>query len=101
MSVAPASSTCLWQVRGRNKITDFKDWVVLEPRVHFIRWSLWLDLKILLRTVPVVLFRLIGLDGDAQAGLGQFTQGWDKLFLLRRGVHPFRRQRVTIPRQGR
>jgi exopolysaccharide biosynthesis polyprenyl glycosylphosphotransferase len=54
MSVRPGL-TCLWQVRGRNQITDFKDWVILDLE-YIDRWSLWLDLKILLRTVPVVLF---------------------------------------------
>jgi exopolysaccharide biosynthesis polyprenyl glycosylphosphotransferase len=54
MSVRPGL-TCLWQVRGRNKITDFKDWVVLDLE-YIDRWSLWLDFQILLRTVPVVLF---------------------------------------------
>ena len=47
--------TCLWQVRGRNQITDFKDWVRLDLE-YIDRWSLWLDIEILLRTVPVVLF---------------------------------------------
>jgi len=46
--------TCLWQVRGRNKVTDFKEWVRLDLE-YIDNWSLWLDLKILLRTVPVVL----------------------------------------------
>jgi len=54
MSVRPGL-TCLWQVRGRNQINDFKDWVQLDLE-YIDRWSLWLDLKILLRTVPVVLF---------------------------------------------
>lgn len=54
MSVRPGL-TCLWQVRGRNAITDFKDWVRLDLE-YIDRWSLWLDFKILLRTVPVVLF---------------------------------------------
>ena len=54
MSVRPGL-TCLWQVRGRNRISDFKDWVRLDLE-YIDRWSLWLDLKILLRTVPVVLF---------------------------------------------
>jgi len=54
MSVRPGM-TCLWQVRGRNKISDFKDWVRLDLE-YIDRWSLWLDIKILLRTVPVVLF---------------------------------------------
>ncbi len=54
MSVRPGL-TCLWQVRGRNQITDFKDWVRLDLE-YIDRWSLWLDLEILLRTIPVVLF---------------------------------------------
>lgn len=54
MSVRPGL-TCLWQVRGRNKITDFKDWVILDLE-YIDHWSLWLDFMILLRTVPVVLF---------------------------------------------
>ena len=54
MSVRPGL-TCLWQVRGRNSITDFKDWVRLDLE-YIDRWSLALDIEILLRTVPVVLF---------------------------------------------
>ena len=54
MSVRPGL-TCLWQVRGRNRITDFKDWVRLDLE-YIDRWSLWLDVQILCRTVPVVLF---------------------------------------------
>ena len=54
MSVRPGL-TCLWQIRGRNEITDFKDWVRLDLE-YIDRWSLWLDIVILARTVPVVLF---------------------------------------------
>jgi lipopolysaccharide/colanic/teichoic acid biosynthesis glycosyltransferase len=46
--------TCLWQVEGRSHITDFEEWARLDLR--YIRdWSLGLDLRILLRTVPTVL----------------------------------------------
>jgi len=46
--------TCLWQISGRNAVQNFSDWVKLD--VEYIdNWSLWLDLKILLRTIPVVL----------------------------------------------
>jgi exopolysaccharide biosynthesis polyprenyl glycosylphosphotransferase len=45
--------TCLWQVRGRNRISDFDEWVRLDLE-YIERWSLWLDLKILLLTVPAV-----------------------------------------------
>jgi lipopolysaccharide/colanic/teichoic acid biosynthesis glycosyltransferase len=52
LSVTPGI-TCLWQVQGRSAITDFDEWVRLD--LEYIRtWSLWLDLKILLRTVGVV-----------------------------------------------
>lgn len=47
--------TCLWQVNGRNKITDFAQWAKLDLE-YIDNWSLRLDLKILLKTIPVVLF---------------------------------------------
>jgi exopolysaccharide biosynthesis polyprenyl glycosylphosphotransferase len=53
LSVKPGL-TCLWQVSGRNNVADFKDWVRLDLE-YIDNWSLWLDLKILWRTVPVVL----------------------------------------------
>jgi exopolysaccharide biosynthesis polyprenyl glycosylphosphotransferase len=53
LSVKPGI-TCLWQVSGRNNVTDFKDWVRLDLE-YIDNWSLWLDLKILARTIPVVL----------------------------------------------
>ena len=44
-----------WQVSGRNSITDFEEVIRLET--GYIRgWTIWKDLGILLRTVPVVLF---------------------------------------------
>lgn len=53
LSVKPGL-TCLWQVSGRNKVKDFKDWVRLDLE-YIDNWSIWLDLKILWRTIPVVL----------------------------------------------
>jgi exopolysaccharide biosynthesis polyprenyl glycosylphosphotransferase len=47
--------TCLWQVSGRNKIVDFDEWMKLDLR-YIDQWSLWLDLWIFFRTLPVVLF---------------------------------------------
>ena len=47
--------TCLWQISGRNFVKDFNDWVELDVQ-YIDNWSLGLDLSILLRTVPVVLF---------------------------------------------
>jgi exopolysaccharide biosynthesis polyprenyl glycosylphosphotransferase len=52
LSVKPGL-TCLWQVQGRNEITDFKDWVRLDLE-YIDNWSLWLDLKILVRTIPAI-----------------------------------------------
>jgi exopolysaccharide biosynthesis polyprenyl glycosylphosphotransferase len=46
--------TCLWQISGRNIITDFKDWMKLDLE-YIDSWSLWLDFKILLKTLPVAL----------------------------------------------
>ncbi len=45
--------TCLWQVSGRSDV-DFARWVEMD--LDYIEgWSLWLDVKILLRTIPAVL----------------------------------------------
>jgi len=46
--------TCLWQVNGRNNI-GFEDWMKLDLE-YLDNWSLWLDIKIMVKTVPVVLF---------------------------------------------
>jgi lipopolysaccharide/colanic/teichoic acid biosynthesis glycosyltransferase len=46
--------TCLWQISGRNEVS-FKEWMELD-RQYIESWSLWLDLKILVKTIPVVLF---------------------------------------------
>jgi exopolysaccharide biosynthesis polyprenyl glycosylphosphotransferase len=53
LSVKPGL-TCLWQVSGRNEVKDFQDWVRLDLE-YIDNWTIWLDLKILARTVPVVL----------------------------------------------
>jgi exopolysaccharide biosynthesis polyprenyl glycosylphosphotransferase len=46
--------TGLWQVSGRSDIDNFEDAVKLD--ISYIEnWSIWLDLKILLQTVGVVL----------------------------------------------
>jgi len=44
--------TCLWQVNGRNKI-KFDEWMKLDLQ-YIDNWSLWLDFKIFLKTIPVV-----------------------------------------------
>ncbi len=52
LSVKPGL-TCLWQVGGRNKISDFKEWVRLDLE-YIDNWSIWLDIAIIIRTVPAV-----------------------------------------------
>jgi len=47
--------TCIWQVRGRNQV-DFDQWMKMD--LHYIdSWSLKLDLKLLFKTIPAVLFK--------------------------------------------
>jgi exopolysaccharide biosynthesis polyprenyl glycosylphosphotransferase len=45
--------TGLWQVEARND-PEFDRWVALDL-TYIDRWSLWLDVKIMLRTVPAML----------------------------------------------
>jgi exopolysaccharide biosynthesis polyprenyl glycosylphosphotransferase len=44
--------TCLWQVNGRSNVS-FDHWVLMDLE-YIDRWSLGLDLKILLKTIPAV-----------------------------------------------
>ncbi|MCG3150442.1 MAG: hypothetical protein PCFJNLEI_03928 [Verrucomicrobiae bacterium] len=44
--------TCLWQISGRSTV-GFEQWMKLDLE-YIDHWSLWLDIKILLRTIPVV-----------------------------------------------
>jgi lipopolysaccharide/colanic/teichoic acid biosynthesis glycosyltransferase len=53
LSVMPGL-TCLWQVEGRHRISDYDEWVRLDLE-YIANWSLVLDASILLRTVGVVL----------------------------------------------
>jgi lipopolysaccharide/colanic/teichoic acid biosynthesis glycosyltransferase len=52
LSVRPGI-TCLWQISGRNEI-DFQDWMRLDME-YIDSWSLFLDVKIMLKTIPAVL----------------------------------------------
>jgi exopolysaccharide biosynthesis polyprenyl glycosylphosphotransferase len=45
--------TCLWQINGRSSIS-FDHWMDLDMQ-YIDQWSLWLDLKILAKTIPAVL----------------------------------------------
>jgi exopolysaccharide biosynthesis polyprenyl glycosylphosphotransferase len=53
LSVMPGL-TGLWQVSGRSDIPDFEKWIDLDLE-YAQRWSLGLDLRILLKTVVVVI----------------------------------------------
>jgi lipopolysaccharide/colanic/teichoic acid biosynthesis glycosyltransferase len=54
LSVTPGI-TCIWQVSGRNEI-PFEKWMELD-RKYIDEWSLWLDFKILVKTLPAVISR--------------------------------------------
>ena len=54
LSVKPGL-TCLWQISGRNNVQVFDQWVKLDLE-YIDNWSVWLDIKILFKTVPAVLF---------------------------------------------
>ncbi len=45
--------TCIWQVSGRNGIS-FEEWMKLDMD-YIDNWSLTGDLKILFKTIPVVI----------------------------------------------
>lgn len=53
LSMSPGI-TGMWQVSGRSDIQDFEEVVRLDCQ-YIDNWSLWMDLKILLKTVSVVL----------------------------------------------
>ena len=44
-----------WQVKGRNRIRDFNEWMRLDLE-YIDRWTLGFDVRILLRTIPIALF---------------------------------------------
>jgi len=46
--------TCIWQVSGRNSVA-FDQWMRMDLE-YIDKWNLWLDFKLLLLTVPAVLF---------------------------------------------
>ncbi len=46
--------TCLWQIKGRNKLS-FNEWMKLDLE-YLDNWSLRLDFEIMMKTIPVVLF---------------------------------------------
>jgi len=46
--------TCLWQVSGRREVL-LDRWMQLDLE-YLDHWSIWLDIKILMRTIPAVFF---------------------------------------------
>ena len=52
--------TGMWQVSGRSDITDFEEVVRLD-RKYIENWDIGMDLKILLKTVLIILFSLISI----------------------------------------
>lgn len=59
VSVRPGL-TGIWQTSGRKRIKDFDQVVAMDD--EYIRsWSLWLDLRLILKTIPVL---LLGDDGE-------------------------------------
>ena len=54
LSVRPGL-TCLWQVSGRSDLT-FDEWMALDLD-YVERWSLGLDVAIMLRTIPAIITR--------------------------------------------
>jgi lipopolysaccharide/colanic/teichoic acid biosynthesis glycosyltransferase len=55
LSIKPGI-TGLWQVSGRNSIEDFDEIVALDVK-YIDNWSLWLDIRILFKTVFAVFNR--------------------------------------------
>jgi exopolysaccharide biosynthesis polyprenyl glycosylphosphotransferase len=53
LSVKPGV-TCIWQISGRNNVS-FDRWMEMDHE-YVENWSVWLDLRILVRTIPAVLF---------------------------------------------
>ena len=43
----------MWQVSARSDITDFEEVVRLDKE-YFANWNIWLDIKILFKTILVV-----------------------------------------------
>jgi lipopolysaccharide/colanic/teichoic acid biosynthesis glycosyltransferase len=44
--------TCIWQISGRSNL-PFEKWLELDLE-YIENWNFWLDLKILLKTLPAV-----------------------------------------------
>ena len=47
--------TCVWQISGRSNVVDFNEWMRLD-HTYIDNWSPVYDVKIILSTIPAVLF---------------------------------------------
>jgi exopolysaccharide biosynthesis polyprenyl glycosylphosphotransferase len=47
--------TCLWQTKPRRNDISFEQWMDMDMN-YIDHWSLWLDIVIILKTIPAVLF---------------------------------------------
>ncbi len=45
--------TCIWQVSGRSNV-EFDTWIDMDV-AYIEHWTLWLDLQLLMRTIPAVI----------------------------------------------
>jgi lipopolysaccharide/colanic/teichoic acid biosynthesis glycosyltransferase len=51
--------TCIWQITPNRNLVSFKEW--MEMDLYYIdNWSLWLDLKIAIKTV-IAMFKRYGM----------------------------------------
>jgi lipopolysaccharide/colanic/teichoic acid biosynthesis glycosyltransferase len=51
--VVEQGCTCIWQVSGRSNVS-FKEWMRMDME-YVYNWSLWLDIKLIVLTVWVML----------------------------------------------
>ena len=58
LSIKPGI-TGMWQTSGRSEITDFEEVVSLDKQ-YIDQWSIWLDIKILFKTVFQVFLKRTG-----------------------------------------
>ncbi|MEM7349856.1 MAG: sugar transferase [Acidobacteriota bacterium] len=73
----PPGLTCLWQVSGRSSI-QFEQWMQLDLQ-YIDHWSLWLDLKLLFWTIPVV---LAGCRGSARGEFADVIEQPEEIFAI-------------------
>ncbi len=66
----PPGLTCLWQICGRSSI-PFERWMQLDLQ-YIDHWSLWLDFKILMWTLPVVF------EGCLSSDHGEFSDSAER-----------------------